>query len=243
MRGECSPKLNSVRNFDVDRADRFQSQTMNAFRLHDAARRNDLTEVERILAQKDADLNRGEGRGWTPLHFAVFQGFEKVAALLVNKGADPNQASHGGRTPLHHAAMRGYEKMVALLVNAGADLNQVTCNRFTPLHCAAYSGYEKVVALLIKAGADLHKPCNDGWTPLDLATQNGHTQIVTLLQQGMRKQEHCRLVSLASLLKPIDLPILVVYKIYCAVPLYKNNAVSRFDTWRVLTAIKQCEKF
>jgi len=113
-----------------------------------------------------------------------------------------------------------------------------------PLHDAARKNNLQVAEkrLLVNAGADLKPPANS-WMTMYHTALKMHTYISAVLQQGMRKQEHCRLVSLASLLRPFDLPVLVVYKICCTLPLYKEKVVSRFDAWRALTAIKQCEKF
>lgn len=199
--------------------------------------------VVAMLIGADADLNQPDYDGYVALHFAAFQGHAKVVALLIQAGADVTPVTKIGWTSVHEAAVSGHETVVSLLIGAGADLNQASNGDCTALHFAANIGHENVVALLVNAGADLQKYDSDGWTPLGIAARKGYNKIVTLLRQGMQKQEHRRLVSLANLLSPFDLPVLVVYEIYCAAPLYKESIVSRFDAWRVLTAIKQCENF
>jgi len=239
------------------------------FPLHNAVKYNNVERVEQILAENVVDVNQLDNAGKTPLHYSSICGNENVAEMLLNAGADVNQLNRCGWTPLFCAAFNGHEKLVALLIDAGADLNHTDSYGWTPLYQAVVENKTHMIACLINAGADVNKAANSNSTPLYRATvrgreklvallidagaegyrvaerqaaRRGRTDIVAILRQGMRKQEHCRLVSLATLFRPLDLPVLVVYKIYSSVSMYKEHTVSRFDAWRVLTEIKQCEK-
>src|SRR3546814_20633282 len=59
---------------------------------------------------------------WTALHYAAYEGHDRVAAALIAGGA-PLEAREGdyGNTPLHLAARRLKRPVVALLLAAGAE--------------------------------------------------------------------------------------------------------------------------
>src|SRR5204863_3116842 len=52
-----------------------------------AASKGDCEDVQKLLEEGD-DVNEKDNDGWTALHWAVFDGHEKVARLLIEHGAD-----------------------------------------------------------------------------------------------------------------------------------------------------------
>jgi len=81
--------------------------------IHEAAANGDLAGV-------GADVNAKEEDGWTPLHYAVYEGYKEIAELLIAKGADVNAKEEDGWTPLHDAATK---EIAELLIDNGADVN------------------------------------------------------------------------------------------------------------------------
>ncbi len=81
--------------------------------LHEAARKNDITELSRLLRAganpnvQDVNLN-------TPLHMATSQ---QASLLLLRAGADPNALNAGWRAPLDYAS----RKQRRVLVEHGAN--------------------------------------------------------------------------------------------------------------------------
>src|SRR3546814_12102016 len=102
---------------------------------------------------------------WTALHYAAYEGHDRVAAALIAGGA-PLEAREGdyGNTPLHLAARRLKRPVVALLLAAGAaidardrrDGNQALSDAaFDPL------GPSVVPELLASGAANGRASCRD----------------------------------------------------------------------------------
>jgi len=72
------------------------------------------------LLEHGAALNR-EGNNWGALHYAVFNGHDKLARDLVARGAEVNARSPNGSTPLMLAAREGREDLIKVLLESGAD--------------------------------------------------------------------------------------------------------------------------
>lgn len=73
-----------------------------------------------------ADINHRNGKGWTPLIVASFNGSINVVNLLISEGADVNKTNYKGTTPLMYA-MTHYEEtnqrlVFDALVDSGANL-------------------------------------------------------------------------------------------------------------------------
>jgi ankyrin repeat protein len=56
--------------------------------------------------------------GWTPLHFACFNGYLPLAKLLIEHGADANVTDRNGATAFHTACQEGHLEIVGLLLKA-----------------------------------------------------------------------------------------------------------------------------
>ncbi|GLC49139.1 hypothetical protein PLESTB_000186600 [Pleodorina starrii] len=104
--------------------------------LHLAVRANCSVEPELVktLIRHNADLERADVRGHTPLHFlpcaqdwlhwAAYEGKETLLRVLLAKpGVRPDCYSEEGLTPLHLAAHVNNANMVTMLITAGAKVN------------------------------------------------------------------------------------------------------------------------
>ena len=148
-------------------------------RLYLGARDGELGTVRRLLAWRlvRCAMNRRHGAGRTPLHAAVLDGHQEVAALLLAHGADPNMTDEKGQTALHLAAFGGYRAAVDVLLARGADVNAKDVRGQTPLHLAAKATHPAaaiVVGLLLDRGASGDADDEHGQTPLHVAAREGH---------------------------------------------------------------------
>jgi ankyrin repeat protein len=154
--GQDEQKSNSIRIIDG------RETTL----MHEAARENNVKEVERLLdAGFPVDLHDGILE-FTPLHTAACFGAVDVIQLLLSRGADINATSGGyGWTPLVHAVRWGQFDAVVALVQAGANFNirnvkiEVEGDSWegsTPLLYAVRYWNTNVALFLINAGADVN---------------------------------------------------------------------------------------
>ncbi len=72
------------------------------------------------LLERGGVLNRA-GNNWGALHYAVFNGHDKLARELIARGAEVNARSPNGSTPLMLAAREGREDLTKVLLESGAD--------------------------------------------------------------------------------------------------------------------------
>lgn len=78
------------------------------------------------LIEHGADLERRHsGTSWTPLHSAVFKGYDKSANILILSGANVNVRTtiDGNVTPLMDAASNGHLECCRILVENGAHVD------------------------------------------------------------------------------------------------------------------------
>lgn len=75
--------------------------------------------VARLLAERGADVNAGEG-GITALHGAALFGRTECAAWLLECGAKPNVRTKQGKTPLDMARSGEHTAVVQILLQHGA---------------------------------------------------------------------------------------------------------------------------
>jgi ankyrin repeat protein len=107
-----------------------------------------LTLVQWLLEQGTSLRNsiRLEDRdGLTPLHYAAFEGNERIVELLISSGADPDRQGCdcmdiAAQTPLMEAARGGQLTVVKMLLDMGADVEEYDGRGMAPLQYAARAG-------------------------------------------------------------------------------------------------------
>ncbi|MGE0873964.1 MAG: ankyrin repeat domain-containing protein [Burkholderiales bacterium] len=102
------------------------------------------------LVQAGAEINQ---EGWTPLHYAAFEGKADAARYLLAKGADKDAVAPNGYTPLMIAARNGKADVAKLLLYEDPDVNFRTDNGITALRIANERGMAELAELLRRAGA------------------------------------------------------------------------------------------
>ena len=148
-------------------------------KLFAAIRRNDLTEVSRLI-ESGIDVNATDPFGETPLMHAALHAGREVLESLLKHGADPDQANAAGATPLMRATA-DRDKM-RLLMGAGAQVDQRSqLGRTALLIAARRPGAGDAVGDLLAAGADPHVKDVRGVTPLMEAARAGDLDSIRVL--------------------------------------------------------------
>jgi ankyrin repeat protein len=93
----------------------------NTTRLCQAIVDQDLEHVEDWLSQEDADVNRRDYTGRTPLHLACLTSTPDIVKCLVDHGARLVWRLADGRTALHIAAARGNVDIVKILLTKSEE--------------------------------------------------------------------------------------------------------------------------
>lgn len=140
--------------------------------------------VENVM---DANENKRDSYGNTPLHQSCCNGHSEVVKLMLQKeSTDVNATNDIGETPLYIAVRENNMYITELLIQAGADANKKDNDGLSPLHVAARKGKVHIVGALVKGGADVNCQNKHGETPLICAIktndyEKGNIDIVEIL--------------------------------------------------------------
>ncbi|XP_023946373.1 protein phosphatase 1 regulatory subunit 16A isoform X2 [Bicyclus anynana] len=178
--------------------------------LLEAAARNDIDEVRRLLARGVTPDATNED-GLTALHQCCIDNNEAMMRLLLDHGANVNAEDSEKWTPLHAAATCGNLNLVRVLIQRGANLLAVNGDGNMPYDiCEEERTLDAIesemaargvtqglidetraatemqmlmdVAELVKQGMDLDEPRdNQGATLLHVAAANGYIKVVEFL--------------------------------------------------------------
>ncbi|KAG6444746.1 protein phosphatase 1 regulatory subunit 16A isoform X2 [Manduca sexta] len=178
--------------------------------LLEAAARNDIDEVRRLLARGVTPDATNED-GLTALHQCCIDNNEAMMRLLLDHGANVNAEDSEKWTPLHAAATCGNLNLVRILIQRGANLLAVNGDGNMPYdiceeertldaiesEMAARGVTQRLidetraatemkmlmdVADLVKENMDLDEPRdNQGATLLHIASANGYIKVVEFL--------------------------------------------------------------
>lgn len=74
-------------------------------------------ETVRQLLDRGLDETHRDNAGWTPLHYAAFEGYADISTQLVESGAKIDECDNEGKTALHLAAQEGRDKVIDALLS------------------------------------------------------------------------------------------------------------------------------
>lgn len=140
------------------------------------------------LARPDADPNKPDPSGWTPLLLAAARGNADLVRLLLENPehpADPGiRYAHSQALPVHFAAQSGSVETVRLLLDARPrDLEErFPVNGHTPLLQAVFYNRVELTKCLLARGANPAATTLRGLSALDLARQFGNAELIDLLE-------------------------------------------------------------
>jgi ankyrin repeat protein len=148
----------------------------------------EVFKVEKMLQSKEADVNKPDTKGFTPLHLTIGAKQVEVVEMLLKFGANVNSVtSKDNYTPLHIAASQGLSTIIPLLVKAGASLEQRDGFGNTPLLVACESpesNSSQCAIVLLQSGAELHALNKTKRNAALLAAKAGKKALYTELKNG-----------------------------------------------------------
>jgi len=203
--GSNSNNLNHKKNREFRRNVTFIANVM----LLEAAARNDLAEVRRLLESGVSPDSTNED-GLTALHQCCIDDSEEMMKLLIQYGGNPNATDTEKWTPLHAAATCGHLHLVKFLIDAGAELLSVNADGNMPYDLCeddttlSYIENEmarrgvtqeliddtrsqterQMLSDLVAwqaTGGDMETRDHSGATPLHIASANGYLSVVEFL--------------------------------------------------------------
>ncbi|KAK3910574.1 Protein phosphatase 1 regulatory subunit 16A [Frankliniella fusca] len=179
--------------------------------LLEAAARNDIEEVERLL-KKGVNPDSTNEDGLTALHQCCIDDNERMMKLLLDYGANVNAEDSEKWTPLHAAATCGHLHLVRYLINSGANLLAVNADGNMPYDiCEDEAALDHIESAMAARGVtqeliddtraatelkmlqDLEQHVakygtqgledhdHQGATPLHIAAANGYIRVVEFL--------------------------------------------------------------
>ncbi|MCP4213213.1 MAG: hypothetical protein GY765_01095 [bacterium] len=154
--------------------------------IHDAASKDDLPALKKLLAGDPGLLKARDDNFRTPLHIAARDGRNEAVRLLVSAGAGLHLMDWDFRIPLHWAAFNGHLDVVKTLFKHKAPLDIETYLGKTPVLEAVSAGKKKVLQFFLDNGCSLAEKGNNGLSMLHYAAEGDHGEIVLLLlEKGM----------------------------------------------------------
>ena len=132
------------------KSDRWIRRMAREARMIDPFEANQIKE----LMQSGVAVEARNGRGFTPLHEAIWGGKQEIVKLLLDGGANPNAPIKSPDwAPLHEAARFGFNGIIDLLIEKGADINTGNTMGRTPLDIAVQYRQNDTVNHLTARGA------------------------------------------------------------------------------------------
>ncbi|KAF4340141.1 ankyrin repeat domain protein [Fusarium beomiforme] len=121
--------------------------------LLSAAKYGHIHVVRVLLEARKTNVNPKDGRGWTPLMWAINYRHIGVIKLLLEHKGDVNIRDKTGMTPLHFATRYGQSEIAKLILKTGrTDVNIPDLSGLTPLHQAARRKQDDIAQLILRTG-------------------------------------------------------------------------------------------
>ncbi|XP_055848446.1 serine/threonine-protein phosphatase 6 regulatory ankyrin repeat subunit A-like [Episyrphus balteatus] len=141
-----------------------------------------LCHLTQKLLQNGAYINiistNSSDRGFTPLHYATFNGNIAIIKVLLKYGADVDVKEENGFTPLHIACAKGNVEIIELLLTKNVDVNSLSYDKMTPLYIAVSNSHRDVAKCLMNHRAEINVELYNITTVLSCAVEKGLSLIV-----------------------------------------------------------------
>ncbi|MFT5998693.1 MAG: ankyrin repeat protein [Neolewinella sp.] len=108
----------------------------------------EMPDAVAFLLEHQPELNSGDEKGWTALHFASYCNNVGIAKQLLPVFPDVDVKDNNGNTPLWRAVYEEQVEIAGYLVSAGADPGLKNNNGDSPLALAQAGEHEEMIGLM-----------------------------------------------------------------------------------------------
>jgi ankyrin repeat protein len=116
--------------------------------LHEACKTRNVEAVQGYLRKQLPSIDVKDGRGITPIGYAIGGYCVEIVRLLLDNRADPHLVDYNSNSGLHYASGYGHQELVQLLLDNGADANKYNSEGQTPLRVASVNKHASVMKIL-----------------------------------------------------------------------------------------------
>ena len=146
------------------------------------------TDLIPVLIEQGADVNAFEGRGFTPLILAAYNGQIASVQALLKAGADPCKADRSqGNTAQMGVAFKGDDRIATMLLAQKCDVNARNHAGQTALMMAALFNRTEQIGMLLRAGADPTIVDASGRSAAGVAASQGNDAVASQLAEAAKK--------------------------------------------------------
>ncbi|KAL4179999.1 hypothetical protein AMTRI_Chr13g123000 [Amborella trichopoda] len=131
---------------------RVEAADANGYRaVHVAAQYGQTAFLHHIVTKYNAEFDKPDNDGRSPLHWAAYKGFADTIRLLLFMDASQGRQDKEGCTPLHWAAIRGHVEACTVLAHAGTKHELLLKDKagLTPTQLASDKGHRHVAVSLV----------------------------------------------------------------------------------------------
>jgi ankyrin repeat protein len=154
------------------------------YELHDTNYDHTTEIINSLLfMSNDANYNKQNNIGDTPLHIACIEGNKEAFNVILNDDdVDVNIQNNIGNTPLHVFMKKCTSSDLIKILNAGADVKIKNNRGNTALHLSViFPDNLNVTKLLIKGGSSILLKNKQSKLPIDIARESKNTVAVNML--------------------------------------------------------------
>ena len=145
-------------------------------------RKNNIHDVENILAANQAPINAVNKNGDNALQISLLKRNKQMTMILLDTGIDINKYNNAGNTPVYEACLNGWDDVVNKLIEYGADINKLSSNKtgmFRHTIMGLYIDCENVE--MVKKCLIIDKPVDFNYPYLERACSKNNEEIIKLL--------------------------------------------------------------
>lgn len=140
----------------------------------------------KLLASMNADVDKPNNLGNTPLWIACWKRYPCIIDELLDNGANINKCNLKGNAPITQICQRGPVKIIEQLISRGADVDVINSNGDSLILLACRNGQPEVLQTLLNYVDPeiVEKPATiDGFNPILASAEQNRSECIKVLHE------------------------------------------------------------